>query len=282
MREAFYSLPKAMYDLDVIKPILLNDNNAILFKTLPYSMLDMEKIIVSHSIVYVISGEVRILTPEYEEFLVKEGEMLFMPRDSYLISDYVKGAEPMKVYLFFFDYKLSNEFIQTQAEIMKAQESRLLKLNVSKSISHYIACLKKLDYEHKDSLVLLKSKLFEFLYLISECNDEFVGILKSQEMKQTEIQNYMLKHYNKNLSLQDWANLSGQSLSTFSRRFKKEHNQSPKKWMTQQNMKLAKSALSQGLSVSACAAEFGYSNTSNFIKTYKEIYKQTPKQDCMP
>ena len=43
-------------------------------------------------------------------------------------------------------------------------------------------------------------------------------------------------------------------------------------------MKLATKLLKNGSSVSECASEFNYSNTSNFIKAFKEIYKKTPKQ----
>jgi len=91
----------------------------------------------------------------------------------------------------------------------------------------------------------------------------------------------MLEHYDKNLSVSDWASLSGYSLSTFNRKFKKKYNISPKKWIIQQNMKLAHEALKNGSSVSVCASEYGYSNTSNFIKVFKEIYKITPKQYAM-
>ena len=39
-----------MYDLDVVKILLANENNSILYKKLDKNMLDMEKIIISHSI----------------------------------------------------------------------------------------------------------------------------------------------------------------------------------------------------------------------------------------
>jgi AraC-like DNA-binding protein len=91
----------------------------------------------------------------------------------------------------------------------------------------------------------------------------------------------MLEHYDKNLSVSDWATLSGHSLSTFNRKFKKRYNTSPKQWLLEHNMKLADEALRSGLSVSECATEFGYNNTSNFIKAFSKIYKSTPKQYTM-
>ncbi len=272
-----------MYNLDAIKPLLFNDNNAILHKRLTSSMLNMEKIIVSHSIVYVISGKVEIQTYAYENFTINEGEMLFMPRDSYLISDYVKENEDMEVYLFFFDHSISSEFLQHIKFSKPSTKNTILKLNVSNNMHSYIHNLKSINYEDTHNSHLLKSKLFEFLHLIYESNKDFASTLSRYEhlKEEIDIQEYMLKHYNKNLSISDWASLSGHSLSTFNRRFKKSSQLSPKKWILQQNMRLAHEALKKGSSVSECAHEFGYANTSNFIKAFKDIYKKTPKQSML-
>ena len=270
-----------MYDLDVVKILLANENNSILYKTLDKDMLDMEKIIISHSIVYVISGSVEIQTYDYQKFTVTDGEMLFMPRDSYLISDYLKNEKDMEVYLFFFDYALATEFLQNIHIKKRDAQNKIMKLNVSENILNYIKSLENVIYKDKENSHLLKTKIFEFLHLVCESNEYFINVLKEQEEVKSDIETYMLEHYDKNLSVSDWATLSGYSLSTFNRKFKKIYNQSPKKWLIQHNMKLANQALKNGLSVSACASEFGYSNTSNFIKTFKEIYKITPKQYTM-
>jgi len=281
MKQNFYTLPKAMYELDSVKILLANNNNSILYKKLDKNMLNMEKIIVSHSIVYIISGHVEIQTYDYEKFTVDDGEMLFMPRDSYLISDYIKNQKDMEVYLFFFDYAFASEFIKNNNIKKDSKKNKITKLKISDNITNYIKALKNIDYIDKENINLLKIKIFELLHLICESNTDFINILKAQENTKTDIQTYMLKHYDKNLSVNDWANLSGYSLSTFNRKFKQEYSLSPKKWIIKQNMKLANTALKNGLSVSKCASEFGYSNTSNFIKAFKDIYKTTPKQYAM-
>jgi len=270
-----------MYHLDVIKILLAYENNSILYKKLDKNMLNMEKIIISHSIVYVISGSVEIQTYDYEKFTVTDGEMLFMPRDSYLISDYIKDQKDMEVYLFFFDYALVSEFLQHTRSKNSYTESKIVKLHTSKNILSYLNALNDIHYEDTKNSHLLKIKIFELLHLICEANEDFVDILAKQESVKSDIKTYMIEHYDKNLSVSDWATLSGSSLSTFNRKFKKTYNISPKKWLIHHNMKLANQALKNGLSVSACASEFGYSNTSNFIKAFKEIYKITPKQYSM-
>lgn len=271
-----------MYNLDAVNCLLVDDNNAILHKRLTSDMLNMEKIIVSHSIVYIKSGTLKVQTYDYEEFSIGVGEMLFMPRDSYLISDYIQDDNEMEVYLFFFDHILSSEFIQNMPINSLNATSSISKLKVSKNILTYINALENMRYK-KSNIELLKVKIFELLHLICECNENFSSLLYEHEAKKTktDLQTYMLKHYDKNLTINDWATLSGYSLSTFNRRFKKEHGTSPKRWMLKQTMNLAYEALQNGANVSECALEFGYANSSNFIKAYKEIYKTTPKNHHM-
>jgi AraC-like DNA-binding protein len=283
IKKDFYTLPQAMYNLDGIKPILKHGTNAILHKILDRSMLNAEKIIVSHSIVYVKKGRVKVATYDYDEVEISDGEILFMPRDSYLISDYVKENENMEVYLFFFDHTLTSEFLknihiqQTNSTIKK---NNILKLKPSTNMLHYIISLDTVEYENIENKHLLYVKLFEFLHLIYEANHFFAEVLFQEEMKShnRDIETYMLEHYDKNLTISDWAVLSGVSVSTFNRKFKKLYGVSPKKWILKQNMLIAYGMLKNGMSVSKCAEEFNYNNTSNFIKTYKDIHHLTPKQ----
>ena len=270
-----------MYDLDGIKVILAKENNAILHKKLHTDMLNMEKIIVSHSLVYIKSGTVEIETYDYQKFSASEGEMLFMPKDSYLISDYIKSDKEMEVYLFFFDHTIASEFLAAAPAENRVAEERILKCTPSDNIICYIDALKSVEYAYKDNEHLLKTKLFELLHLIVENSETFLDVLSAQEETKTDIETYMLEHYDKNLSVSDWAALCGYSLSTFNRKFKRRYDLSPKQWILRQNMRLAADALKCGQSVTQCASEFGYENSSNFIKAFKQVYKTTPKQYSM-
>jgi AraC-like DNA-binding protein len=280
IKKDFYTLPQAMYHLDEIEPILIDGNNSILHKTLNKSIINAEKIIISHSIVYVVNGAVKVSTYNYDNISISNGEMLFMPRDSYLISDYISNDKKMEAYILFFDYKIASDFLKTVTPKNKSINKNLLKLNVSNNISHYFKAIKNIKYKDIHNKQLLNSKLLEFLHLIAESNNNFIDILYQAEMSKYKFntEDYMIKHYDKNLAISDWASLHGKSLSTFNRMFKKRYGISPKKWMLKQNMSIANKMLKDGSSVSQCSAELGYSNTSNFIKAYKEIYLITPKQ----
>lgn len=83
------------------------------------------------------------------------------------------------------------------------------------------------------------------------------------------------------LTVQDFAHLTGRSLSTFTRDFKSLYGMPPKQWLTSYRLAFAKSQLSNPgyvSSVTELAAELGYQNTSHFISAFKVQYGVTPKQ----
>ena len=87
----------------------------------------------------------------------------------------------------------------------------------------------------------------------------------------------MLEHYDKNLTISDYASLSGRSLSTFNREFKKKYNKTPKQWLIEKKMQKAHTYLNTGQNVTNTAFALGYQNVSHFIRAYKSVYEQTPK-----
>lgn len=274
---SLYTLPKALYGLEGIKEILSLENNAILHKKLNKNLVNNEKLITAHSMVYVINGTVHINTYEGEEFVVSNGEMLFMPRDSYLISDFLKNGQNMEVYLLFFDHDIMLKFFET-VETSVEKQSSICKLEVNKNIQQYFQNIEAMDFTSPHNKQLLESKLLEFLHLLTQKDTIKLTLDTSERVKQKrEIDELMLKHYDKDISIAEFAALGGRSLSTFNREFKQKHAISPKKWIIKRKIEQAHRLLIEGMNVTDVAFEIGYKNVSNFIKAYKERYGQTPK-----
>lgn len=273
----FYTLPQALYELDGIRKILSDDENCILYKNLDKNMLDNEKIITSHSIVYVVSGKVSVTTYDGNEINITNDEMLFMPRDSYVISDYLNNGKNMEVFLLFFGQDIVMEFLDRKIQ-RSTKQSTICKLEVTDNIRNYLLNIEKMQLDNPNNKALLKLKLLEFLHLIDD-HENFKQTLEASEVgKQTrDIESFMLAHYDKNMTVADFASLSGRSLSTFNREFKKKHHTTPKQWLIEKKMHKAKELLEEGHTVTQSAFDVGYNNVSNFIKAYKSIYHETPK-----
>lgn len=272
------TLPQVLYDLEGIREILSFDENAILYKKLDYNLENNEKLITAHSVVYVVNGEVRITTLDGEEIVANNGEMLFVPRDSYFISDYLKDGKSMEVYLLFFDHDIVLRFLEG-VEIHQQNQSTLCKLQVTENIIHYFKNLEQMHFNNIHNKALLEVKLLEFLHLLLETKSFALTLQNSEISKQKRaIDELMLKHYDKNISVSEFASLSGRSLSGFNREFKHKHQMTPKKWLIQKRIEKAQHLLQSGKSVTESAFEIGYMNVSQFIKAYKNIYGKTPKQ----
>jgi len=133
--------------------------------------------------------------------------------------------------------------------------------------------LKTLKIENRHDNALLELKLLEFLHLVMlDEKDMFLNILyASRKQKQErDIAVFMQSHFEKRLS--------GRSLSTFTRDFKRKYHQTPKQWLIEKRVEKAHKLLAQGMSVTDSAFEVGYQNVSHFIAAYKSVYTHTPKK----
>jgi len=276
-KQNFYTLPQALYELEGIKTLLSHENNCILHKKIDHDIVNAEKLIVAHSIVYVVNGRVSVSTFDGEEIEVKNGEMLFMPRDSYLISDYLCKGQNMEVFLLFFDHEIVMKFIDSFQDKL-SQKSTICQLEANKNIRNFFENLSLMELNNSHNKTLLELKLLEFLHLINDTQNFMQTLQASEKGKQKRaIESLMLEHYDKNMSIADFASLSGRSLSTFNREFKQIHGITPKQWLIEKRMHQAFELLQSGKTVTQTAFDMGYLNVSNFIKAYKRVYGETPK-----
>jgi len=280
----YQTLPKALYAYPGVKKILYDNQSCILFKKLTHRLLSQEKIATSHCFMYVLGGEVQVQTNQGNLITTQSGEMLFMPRDTYLISDFVTENNSAELYLIFIGHEIVDRFLSSEGGNNKKVSSTtptICKLHASTSINYYFNALRDVYSGIENSVEILNIKLLEFLHLINIDNRN--GIVETlyvseQQKKKRNIASLMLENYNKNLTVSDFANLSGRSLSTFNRDFKRQYGESPKQWLITKKMTKANSLLANGLNVTNCALEVGYSNVSHFIRAYKAIYGKTPKE----
>ncbi len=274
-----YSFPKAFYNIDGVTVLLQNDNNCMLHKKLHSDVENANILIVSHLIVFVVNGQVEIDTDEGEHLVATNGEMLFMPRDSYMVSDYLRNGKDLEVFLLFFDHDIALSFLGSKL-IPNESSEMVCKLEASKNISYFFELLHKMEFSDKNNKELLTLKILEFLHLVVQDNEtKFIETLYASERdkQKRDITTLMLEHLDKNLTVSDYASLSSTSLSTFNRKFKEKYHTTPKAWLIEQKMYQAYKLLKEGNSVTQSAFDVGYLNVSNFIKAYKSVYGLTPK-----
>lgn len=91
------------------------------------------------------------------------------------------------------------------------------------------------------------------------------------------IREVMEANFTYQLSLEEFARLSGRSLSTFQRDFKKTYNCPPGKWLTQKRLQYGKYLLtSTKKSISQISLESGFKHPSHFSRTFKKSFGLPP------
>ena len=274
-----YTFPKVLHSIDGVTVLLHDEDNCILHKKLHSDVENADVLIVSHVIVFVVNGRVEISTDDGKHMVATNGEMLFMPRDSYMVSDYVRNGKDLEVFLLFFNHDIALSFLGSKL-IPNESSEMVCKLEASKNISYFFELLHKMEFSDKNNKELLTLKILEFLHLVVHDNEiKFIETLYSSEKnkQKRDITTLMLEHLDKNLTVSEYASLSGVSLSTFNRKFKEQYHTTPKVWLLEQKMYRAYKFLKEGNSVTQSAFDVGYLNVSNFIKAYKSVYGHTPK-----
>jgi len=143
------------------------------------------------------------------------------------------------------------------------------------SISSYF------DGTHEPDRSLLELKFKELILTIAD-NSENADLLSYfysllHEPQHVSLQRVMDENYCFNLKLEQYAQLSNRSLSSFKRDFHKIYNIAPGEWLLEQRLNHALRLLrDQDRTVSEVTFESGFENVSHFSRSFKNRFGYTP------
>ena len=274
-----------MFEDKHVKVILRDGNTAILTKALDQPIVDRQGYISNHVISIVLSGEQHIRTYEEELIKVYPNEMLFAPRGLYYVSDLMPAGGPFKSLLFYFDDDVIHSFLANSklTSFGKGEVPGYLKLGAVPMMNVFAENLLQIyDNQLVRGRQFLRLKLLELLHLINNLvpEQQLADFLFRLTLpKKRKIRELMEKNYDKPLKIEDYAYLSGRSISSFRRDFKAFYHTTPQQWLKDRRLDKAIQLLAEEeRSVSSLAYEVGYENTSYFIKEFKKKVGQSPKQ----
>jgi AraC-like DNA-binding protein len=277
-------IPNALFNMADVKPILFHNESAIFFKDLKQDLVNIEFHTSTPCLVYIETGKEVITSCHNESFDLLPGEAILLPKGLNLHSDYTHEGNGLNAYLLFFGADVLAQFLSTEPSeyLPLDNEQAILKLKASAAVREYFSSLCSIYEELDNNLQLLRLKLLELLYLL-DINDD--GSLRKSLLAiqngraKRNIKRLMEQFVISDLSAKEIAELSGRSLSTFNREFKALYKTTPKQWLIERRLMHAHALLSEkNWSVTAAAAEAGYSNISHFIASFKKKYGKTPRQ----
>jgi AraC-like DNA-binding protein len=239
-----------------------------------------------HAVIVVLEGEKKFTSPT-QEVHVEKGDILFVQRGFYLMSESIN--ESYKSLVFFFDEKLLKEFVGLHPELFNSEEAitvlqnPILLLRADDNFEKFIQSVFpyfRSRTELKNHFLRLKFQELLLHLLELDSSKQLRAILYSlYKGEKVDLSFLMNSYYLKPLTLNELARLSGRSLSAFKRDFQDEFSTSPAFWLKNKRLDYADFLLRNSTkNVTEISTEIGYESVSHFIKTYKEKFGVTPKR----
>ncbi|MBV6439341.1 MAG: AraC family transcriptional regulator [Haliscomenobacteraceae bacterium CHB4] len=235
-------------------------------------------------LVYVLSGKKTYKTVNAEWTLVP-GQTLYLKKGAEIIHQYFDDEYCM---LGFF---ISDELIKETYEEVRTQT--VLRLNNSKEFMEFTAAKVQpsnylegffhsmLNYfrgkdRPPDHILLLKLK--ELLMTLMNSDPMLASYFNNlASTGRPSLAHIMEKNFCFNLKLEDYAELTHRSLSTFKRDFQQHFNESPGKWLLKRRVHHAAHLIANSnLIFSQIALESGFEDLSHFSRAFKSIMGTSP------
>ena len=239
-----------------------------------------------HSIVYVLSGQKKWITPD-NEYLVKENQSIFVRKGAFKNQQYFE--EGFCVLMFFmkddFIKRCFEEDIMCETEVVEKLDEPdfIYRIAISESLETlYKSFFSYLKQEKRIPQKIIELKFREMLLNIcGDANNKEVknAIYTIYKNLDGSIEQVMEEQFLYNLRIEEFARLCGRSVSTFKREFKKLYNTTPGKWLLAKRLKFASNLmLNTDLSIQEVCYESGFESDSHFVRSFKSHFGHTPKK----
>jgi len=231
-------------------------------------------------LIWFISGETKIIQSEATH-IFKTGDIFLIPRNKpATIINYPKDGLPHKTVVMLLTEKILRNFynsIEVKAEIspipgIRCYHHHPLLESCLASLMPYF----NIKEPFPDNLALLK--ITEAISILRTIDPEIDGVLANfDDPHKVELVSFMEKNYMFNMPLVKFGYLTGRSLTTFKRDFKKSFNCTPQRWLTQKRLELAHYQLAERKRkpVEVCY-ESGFENLSHFSFAFKKRFGYAP------
>lgn len=147
-------------------------------------------------------------------------------------------------------------------------------------IAERIPNSKLIEFEGKDHLFWtgdtypILAEIEEFVTGIRPKRSDFIRSNSKLKHTKIDIEKVMLENFLYNLKIEEFAKISGRSLSSFKRDFQNIYNTTPSKWIKSKRLEYAKQLLVESdLNINQICYDSGFINSSHFIKSFKKNIK---------
>jgi len=260
-----------------------NDHANIVFTCSGTSKHSTELTAEEHSVVRVLSGELKVIQAD-ETYVFNAGDTHLFPRNRLaLLVKSDKDGEPYRAIV----VKLTHNILRAYYEGIPSEVNpvfktdHIVKLNKSPLLdSFFDSMIPYFNLEYKLPQELSELKIREAITILRTVDQNVDAILSDfSEPHKINLVEFMQKNFMFNMSLDKFSYLTGRSLTTFKRDFDKAFNTTPQKWLTQKRLELAKFYLTEKKRKPIdIYFEVGFENLSHFSYAFKKQFGVNPRE----
>ncbi|MCV9926242.1 AraC family transcriptional regulator [Flavobacterium sp. LS1R49] len=235
-----------------------------------------------HMLIWFISGETKIIQAD-TTFYFKTGDIFLIPRNLLAtIINYPKNGQPHKTVVMHLSIERLKKFYE-KIDISKKHtiEQKIYSFSNHPLLESCLASVSpyfELKGEFPENIASLK--ITEAISILREIDKSVDAILANfDEPGKVDLISFMERNFMFNMPMEKLGYLTGRSLSTFNRDFKKYFNITPQKWLTEKRLQLAYYQLSEKKKKpTEVYLEVGFEDLSHFSFAFKKKYGVSPNK----
>lgn len=232
-----------------------------------------------HMLVWFISGETKIVQAE-ATYLFSGGDIFLIPRNQLAtIINYPKDGLPHKtVIMHLTTSRLKDFYVNLNVKPKASVSQKIRYFNDHPLLESCLASL--IPYFEMKALPenIASLKITEAISILRTIDKEVDDLLANfEEPGKIDLVGYMEKNFMFNMPMEKFGYLTGRSITTFKRDFKKAFNTTPQRWLTQKRLELAhyKFVEKKQKPIDVCY-EVGFENLSHFSYAFKKHFGYAP------
>ena len=253
--------------------IKLAEFNGRAFKT--------EVVFEHHMLVWFISGETKIVQAD-ATYIFNAGDIFLIPRNQLAtVINYPKDGLPHKSVAMHLTKERLEDFYSRRKPIGKVKPHSKIYLFSKHPLLE--SCLASLipyfDLGENLPSEIADIKIEEAISILRSIDKSVDGLLAHfEEPGKINIADFMERHFMFNLTMDRFGYLTGRSLATFRRDFKKVYNVTPQRWLTEKRLELAHYQIAEKKQKPIDVYfEAGFENLSHFSHAFKNQFGYSPK-----
>jgi AraC-like DNA-binding protein len=238
----------------------------------------------SNYLVHVEQGDLN-LTIDNKVYTAKEGEFLFVRKHT--VGRYFKTwkapDEVFREHVFVLhdtfirevirEFELPKDYLPLSVPVILFRNEPVLK-GLMNSLEGYITGQVRIDRK------LIRIKTMEALHALTRLRPELIHVFNEfSQPGRADLVQFMQYNFTQKLTLDQFAKLSGRSISTFNREFKKAFENTPYQWIRQRRLELAHQLLQQtDKTPSRVYSEVGFEDLAHFSRSFKDHFGYNPSE----